>query len=44
MTENSINPVPIILIKNEKGISAEVFSNASPEMLSYLIEAFHHVK
>ena len=42
--EDSTNPVPVIRIKTENGISAEVFSNASPEMLSYLIEAFHHVK
>ena len=44
VTENSINPVPVIRIKNENGVSAEVFSHASLEILSYLIEAFHHVK
>lgn len=44
ITVNSTNPVPVIRIKNENGVSAEVFSNASPEMLNYLIEAFHHAK
>ena len=44
VTENSTNPVPVIRIKNENGISAEVFSHTSPEILSCHIEAFHHAK
>jgi len=44
VTENSTNPVPVIRIKTENGLSAEVFSHTPPEMLSYLIEAFYHVK
>ena len=35
---------PIIRIKNIRGLSAEIFSTASPEMLHYLIEAFSHVE
>lgn len=35
---------PVIRIKNIRGLSAEVFSTASPEMLHHLIEAFSHVE
>lgn len=36
--------VPVIRIRNTKGLSAEIFSDVSPEMLRHLIEAFSHVE
>lgn len=36
--------VPVIRIRNTKGLSAEIFSGVSPEMLCHLIEAFSHVE
>lgn len=39
-----VDQTPVIRIKNIRGLSAEIFSTASPEMLHYLIEAFDHVE
>ena len=39
-----VDITPVIRIKNIRGLSAEVFSTASPEMLHHLIEAFSHVE
>ena len=36
--------VPVIRIRNTKGLSAEIFSDVLPEMLRHLIEAFSHVE
>lgn len=36
--------VPVIRIRNAKGLSAEIFSGVSPETLRHLIEAFSHVE
>ena len=40
----SDDTVPVIRIRNTKGLSAEIFSDVSPEMLRHLIEAFSHVE
>ena len=40
----SADTTPVIRIKNIRGLSAEVFSTASPEMIHHLIEAFSHVE
>lgn len=43
--ETSSNKVfPVIRIRNSKGISAEIFSSVSPEMLRSLVEAFAHAE
>lgn len=39
-----VDTTPVIRIKNISGLSAEVFSTASPEMFHHLIEAFSHVE
>ena len=36
--------VPVVRIRNTKGLSAEIFSGVSPEMLRHLIGAFSHVE
>ena len=43
-TENVPNPVPVIRIKTKEGVSFEVFSNASTEVLKYLIEVAIHAE
>ena len=40
----SAGTLPMIRIKNTKGLSAEIFSGTSPEMLCHLIEAFNHAE
>ena len=40
----SDDTVPVIRIRNTKGLSAEIFSDVSPEMLHHLIGAFSHVE
>ena len=35
---------PVIRIKNIRGLSAEIFPTAPPEILHHLIEAFSHVE
>ena len=40
----SDDTLPLIRIKNTKGLSAEIFSGVSPEMLRHLIGAFSHVE
>ena len=42
--DNCTNPVAVIRITNKSGVSAEVFSNVSPEILCSLVEAFHHAE
>ena len=36
--------VPVVRIRNTKGLSAEIFSGVSSEILHHLIEAFSHVE
>ena len=36
--------LPMIRIKNTRGLSAEIFSGTSPEMLCHLIKAFTHAE
>ena len=43
-TENVPDPVPVIRIKTKEGVSFEVFSNASTEVLKYLIEVAIHAE
>ena len=43
-TVTSDDIVPLIRIKNTKGLSVEIFSGVSPEMLRHLIEVFSHVE
>ena len=43
-TVTSDDTAPLIRIKNTKGLSAEIFSGVSPEMLRHLIGAFSHVE
>ncbi len=40
----SDDAVPVIRIRNTKGLSAEIFSGVSPEMLRQLIGAFNYVE
>ncbi len=40
----SDDTVPVIRIRNTKGLSAEIFSGVSPETLRHFIEAFGHVE
>lgn len=39
-----VDIIPVIRIKNTRGLSAEIFPAVSPEMLRHLIEAFSHVE
>ena len=43
-TVASDGTVPVIRIRNTKGLSAEIFSGVSQETLRHLIEAFGHVE
>lgn len=43
-TENVSDPVPAIRIKTKEGVSFEVFSNASTEVLKYLIKVITHAE
>lgn len=43
-TDNVSDPVPAIRIKTKKGVSFEVFSNASTEVLKYLIKVVTHAE
>ena len=43
-TVTSDGAVPVMRIRNTKGLSAEIFSGVSPEILHHLIEAFSHVE
>ena len=43
-TENVPDPVPVIRIKTKEGVFFEVFSNASTEVLKYLIEVAIHAE
>ena len=33
---------PVVHIQNTKGLSAEIFPGASPEIIRQLVEIFHH--
>lgn len=41
---NPAGAMPLIRIQNTKGLSAEIFSDVSLEMISQLIEAFSHAE
>ena len=43
-TENVSDSVPAIRIKTKEGVSFEVFSNVSTEVLKYLIEVVIHAE
>ena len=43
-TVTSDGAVPVMRIRNTKGLSAEIFCGVSPEILHHLIEAFSHVE
>ena len=43
-TENVSDPIPAIRIKTKEGVSFEVFSNASTEVLKYLIKVITHAE
>ena len=43
-TDNVSDPVPAIRIKTKEGVSFEVFSNASTEVLKYLIKVVTHAE
>lgn len=43
-TDNVSDPVPAIRIKTKEGVSFEVFSNASAEVLKYLIKVVTHAE
>lgn len=36
--------VPVMCIKNGNGLSADIFSSVSPQLLRCLVEAFSHVE
>ena len=40
----SAGTLPMIRIKNTRGLSAEIFSGTSPEMLCHFIKAFTHAE
>ncbi|NSD21628.1 IS66 family insertion sequence element accessory protein TnpB, partial [Fusicatenibacter saccharivorans] len=40
----SAGTLPMIRIKNTRGLSVEIFSGTSPEMLCHLIKAFTHAE
>lgn len=42
--DRSVAALPLIRIRSTKGLSAEIFSGISPEMLCCLIEAFSHAE
>lgn len=43
-TDNVSDPVPAIRIKTKEGVSFEVFSNTSTEVLKYLIKVVTHAE
>ena len=43
-TDNDSNPVPAIRIKTKEGVFFEVFSNASTEVVKYLIKVVTHAE
>lgn len=43
-TENVSDSIPAIRIKTKEGVSFEVFSNVSTEVLKYLIEVVIHAE
>jgi len=43
-TVTSDGAVPVMRIRNTKGLSAEIFCGVSPEILHHLIEASSHVE
>ena len=43
-TENVSDSVPAIRIKTKEGVSFEVFSNTSTEVLKYLIKVITHAE
>jgi len=42
--ERSVAEVPVMRIRNVQGLSAEIFSTVTPELLKCLIEAFGHAE
>ena len=42
--ERPVAEVPVMRIRNVQGLSAEIFSSATPELLKCLIEAFRHAE
>ena len=43
-TEKSATEVPVMQIRNMQGLSAEIFSTVTPELLKCLIEAFGYAE
>ena len=44
VSDTPVGMSPVIRIKNIRGLSAEIFPTAPPEILHHLIEAFSHVE
>jgi len=40
----TVPEVPVMCIKNGNGLSADIFSSVSPQLLRCLVEAFSHVE
>ena len=40
----TVPEVPVMCIKNGHGLSADIFSSVSPQLLRCLVEAFSHVE
>ena len=40
----TVTEVPVMCIKNGHGLSADIFSSVSPQLLRCLVEAFSHVE
>lgn len=40
----TVPEVPVMCIKNRHGLSADIFSSVSPQLLRCLVEAFSHVE
>lgn len=43
-SETPQKEIPVIRLQNNKGLSAEIFSNISTEMLRHIIEVFNHAE
>ena len=43
-SERFATEVPVMRIRNVQGLSAEIFSSVTPELLNCLVEAFGHVE
>ena len=43
-SERSATEVPMMRIRNAQGLSAEIFSSVTPELLNCLVEAFGHAE